>query len=67
MFECCEINDYQPMSNPYNSSLYPRDGWMPPNPFNMSLYVLEHYRPNPNAYCCPNSQQYQGGCCRYAQ
>lgn len=56
---CCWTNTlpYRPMPNPYNDDLYRNGrGWTPPNPFNMSEYVLEHYRPNPNAYCCPGYQ-----------
>lgn len=74
MIPCCYValNQYQPQENPYNSQLYQRAGWMPPNPFNQSQYVLEHYRPSAAAYCCENSQPFiqapiyytrGGGCC----
>lgn len=74
MRPCCyvELKKYQPQPNPYNSHLYQRNGWMPPNPFTQSQYVLEHYRPNPAAYCCGNSVitttstntiASSGGCC----
>lgn len=57
MDPCCwvALNQYQPQSNPYNSQLFQRSGWMPPNPFTQSQYVLEHYSPNPECYCCGNS------------
>lgn len=63
---CCwtKLLPYKPQPNPYNSGLYQRNGWMPPNPFTQSQYVLEHYRPNPAAYCCdlpPTCKTY----CRY--
>lgn len=74
MRPCClvDLQKYQPTPNPYNSHLFERNGWMPPNPFNQSQYVLEHYRPSAAAYCCWNTPSYVpqptlyvrgGGCC----